>query len=90
MADVIQMGANVATVVCPLGPRTRTFVGRADSSRPAVNGLLPNMFAEAYALTDLFDNKTIKVHSLMALVGAHTVIQQQIVDPAEVEIPRIM
>jgi hypothetical protein len=82
MADLIQMGANVATVVCPLGPRTRTFVGRADSSRPAVNGLLPNVFAEADALIDLFDNKTIKVHGLTALVGAHTVSQQHFVDPS--------
>ncbi|KAF3048004.1 hypothetical protein E8E12_005850 [Didymella heteroderae] len=81
MADLIQMGANVATVVCPLGPRTRTFVGRTDSSRPAVNGLLPNVFAEADALIDLFDNKTIKVHGLTALVGAHTVSQQHFVDP---------
>lgn len=35
MADLIQMAANVATVVCPLGPRVRTFVGRKDSSVPA-------------------------------------------------------
>ncbi|KAF2999036.1 hypothetical protein E8E13_008433 [Curvularia kusanoi] len=80
MADLIQMGANVATVVCPLGPRVRTFVGRPDSSRPAVNGLLPNVFAEADQLVSLFENKTIRVHGLTALVGAHTVSQQHFVD----------
>jgi hypothetical protein len=80
MADLIQMGANVATVVCPLGPRVRTFVGRADSSRPSVNGLLPDVFAEADELIELFENKTIRVHGLTALVGAHSVSQQHFVN----------
>jgi catalase (peroxidase I) len=38
MADLIQVSANVATVVCPLGPRVRTYVGRKDSSTPAPDG----------------------------------------------------
>lgn len=80
MADLIQMGANVATVVCPLGPRVRSFVGRTDSGRPAVNGLLPNVFAEADELIALFENKTIRVHGLTALVGAHSVSQQHFVN----------
>lgn len=80
IADLIQMGANVATVVCPLGPRVRTFVGRTDSSRPAVNGLLPDVFAEADKLIELFENKTIRVHGLTALVGAHSVSQQHFVN----------
>lgn len=80
MADLIQMGANVATVVCPLGPRVRTFVGRIDSSRPAINGLLPDVFAEADGLIELFENKTIRVHGLVALVGAHSVSQQHFVN----------
>lgn len=80
MADLIQMAANVATVVCPLGPRVRSFVGRIDSSRPAVNNLLPDVFAEAPVLIDLFENKTIRVHGLVALVGAHTTSQQHFVD----------
>ncbi|KAF2675776.1 class II peroxidase [Lentithecium fluviatile CBS 122367] len=80
MADLIQMAANVATVVCPLGPRVRTFVGRIDSDRPAVNSLLPDVHAEAPVLIDLFENKTIRVHGLVALVGAHTTSQQHFVD----------
>lgn len=80
MADLIQMGANVGAVVCPLGPRVRSFVGRLDSSRPAVNGLLPNVFAEADELIELFENKTIRVHGLTALVGAHTTSQQHFVN----------
>lgn len=80
MADLIQMAANVATVVCPLGPRVRSFVGRVDSSRPAVNNLLPDVHAEAPVLIDLFENKTIRVHGLVALVGAHTTSQQHFVD----------
>ncbi|GAB7345491.1 hypothetical protein MBLNU457_3813t2 [Dothideomycetes sp. NU457] len=81
MADLIQMGANVATVVCPLGPRIRSFVGRQDSSRPAVNDLLPDVMSDADTLLGLFANKTINTHGLVALVGAHTTSQQHFVEP---------
>ncbi|KAK0107961.1 hypothetical protein ONS96_003744 [Cadophora gregata f. sp. sojae] len=81
MADLIQMGANVATVVCPLGPRVRTFVGRPDSNVPNADNLLPSVFADADSLIELFENKTIKAHGLAALVGAHTTSQQHFVDP---------
>jgi hypothetical protein len=81
MADLIQVGAAVATVSCPLGPRIRTFVGRKDSKRPSVGGLLPSVFADASSLLDLFANKTIRAHGLAALVGAHTTSQQHTVDP---------
>lgn len=80
MADLIQMGANVATVVCPLGPRVRTFVGRKDSSIPAPLNLLPSVHADANSLIELFENKTIRPHGLTALVGAHTTSQQHFVD----------
>jgi hypothetical protein len=82
MADIIQMGATVATVVCPLGPRIRSFVGRKDSSRPNADNLLPNVFASADDLIALFERKTIRPHGLTALVGAHTVSEQRHVDPA--------
>jgi len=82
MADIIQMGATVATVVCPLGPRIRSFVGRIDSSKPATDNLLPDVFAPADDLIALFERKTIKPHGLTALVGAHTTSQQRNVDPA--------
>ncbi|TQV90810.1 hypothetical protein V2A60_002491 [Cordyceps javanica] len=76
MADLIQMAANVATVVCPLGPRVRSFVGRVDSSEPSPDGLLPSENDSADALIALFGNKTIDAADLVALVGAHTTSQQ--------------
>ncbi|PVH83780.1 class II peroxidase [Cadophora sp. DSE1049] len=88
MADLIQMGANVATVVCPLGPRIRTFVGRKDSNKPALNGLLPDVHGEAEELINLFENKTIRAHGLVALLGAHTTSQQNFVDPKRAKDPQ--
>lgn len=80
MADLIQVGANVAAVTCPLGPRTRTFVGRKDSSTPAPDGLLPDVQSDAATLIQLFRDKTIGPHGLTALVGAHTTSQQHFVN----------
>ena len=88
MADLIQMGANVATVVCPLGPRIRSFVGRKDSNKPSVDGLLPDVFGEADHLITLFENKTIRAHGLVALLGAHTTSQQNFVDPKRAKDPQ--
>ncbi|KAI0442161.1 ligninase H2 [Xylaria telfairii] len=79
MADLIRyMGANVATVVCPLGPRVRSFVGRADSAVVGKVELLPSPFAEAVDLIRLFRDKTISPHALVALIGAHTTSQQRL------------
>ncbi|KAK5627132.1 hypothetical protein RRF57_002847 [Xylaria bambusicola] len=79
MADLIRcMGANVATVVCPLGPRVRSFVGRADSATVNRVELLPSPFDEAIDLIRLFRDKTISPHALVALVGAHTTSQQRL------------
>lgn len=80
MADLIQFGANVATVVCPLGPRIRTFVGRKDNANAGVTGLLPDVNDSADKLIKLFQAKTIQPHDLVALVGAHTTSQQHFVD----------
>ncbi|KAI1366553.1 peroxidase [Xylaria arbuscula] len=77
MADLIQMGANVATVVCPLGPRVRSFVGRVDSAIVNKAELLPSPFQEATDLIRLFRDKTISPHQLVALIGAHTTSQQR-------------
>lgn len=75
MADMIQWSATVATVVCPLGPRIRSFVGRHDSfiQNPR---LLPDPNQPADFLIELFQNKTINPHGLTALVGSHTTSQQ--------------
>lgn len=79
MSDLIQMGANVATVVCPLGPRVRTFVGRRDNNLPNPR-LLPSPFQSADELIQLFEDKTIRPHGLVALLGSHTTSQQFFVD----------
>ncbi|KAF6832682.1 ligninase h2 precursor [Colletotrichum musicola] len=88
MGDLIQMGANVATVVCPLGPRIKTYVGRKDSSNPAPGNLLPSPFQPADQLIQLFKDKTIGPHGLVALLGAHTTSQQSFVDPARAGDPQ--
>lgn len=88
MADLIQMASTTATVVCPLGPRVRSFVGRKDSSVPAPDGLLPSPFASADNLISLFRNMTIEPHGLTALLGAHTTSQQKFVDPARAGDPQ--
>lgn len=80
MADIIQFGANVAAVVCPLGPRVRSFVGRKDSSKAGPTGLLPGEKDSADTLIKLFAAKMIDAHDLVALVGAHTTSQQHFVD----------
>lgn len=81
MADIIQMEGTVATVVCPLGPRIRSFVGRKDSATPAQDGLMPEPTHSADFLIRLFEDKTIKPHGLAALVGAHTTSQQRFFRP---------
>ncbi|PHH87113.1 hypothetical protein CDD83_9288 [Cordyceps sp. RAO-2017] len=81
MADLIQTAANVGTVVCPLGPRVRTFVGRRDSDRPAPEGLIPLPSQGADELIALFADKTIAADGLVALVGAHSSAQQRFVAP---------
>lgn len=86
-ADLIQMGANVATVVCPLGPRTKTFVGRKDSTAPAP-GPLPDVNDSADNLIKLFKDKTIQPNGLTALLGAHSTAQQRFVDPARAGDPQ--
>ncbi|KFA60124.1 hypothetical protein S40285_09549 [Stachybotrys chlorohalonatus IBT 40285] len=80
MADLIQMGANVATVVCPNGPRIRSFVGRIDNPNPAPTGNLPEITHSVDHLLALFQDKTITPNQLVALVGAHTTAQQRFVD----------
>jgi hypothetical protein len=81
-ADLVQMAANVATVVCPLGPRVRTFVGRKDDAQLPPPNLLPDAHSDADTLIALFEDKTIRANGLVALVGAHTTSQQRFFNPA--------
>ena len=52
-ADLVQFMHNVATVVCPFGPRLLTFVGRRDNSS-SPSGLLPDAQSPANKLIELF------------------------------------
>lgn len=88
MADLIQFGAVLAVASCPLGPRIRTFVGRADNASAAPPGLLPPVAGSADLLVELFRNKTIAPHGLAALVGAHTTSQQFFVDESRAGDPQ--
>ncbi|KAI9927152.1 hypothetical protein MW887_003535 [Aspergillus wentii] len=82
-ADLVQFMHNVATVVCPLGPRIVTLIGLNDSSVANPSGLVPgNNATDGEYLIELFRNKTLKPRDLVALVGAHTVGQQYFVDPS--------
>jgi hypothetical protein len=78
-ADLVQLMSNVATVICPLGPRVLTFVGRTDSAQ-SPEDLLPGAFSDADTLLSLFSDKTISSDDLVALVGAHTTSHQDFVD----------
>ncbi|RCI15086.1 hypothetical protein L249_6659 [Ophiocordyceps polyrhachis-furcata BCC 54312] len=71
MADLIQMGANVATVSCPLGPRVRSFVGRNDSSQASPRDDLPRGNDTADTHINSFAERTFTPENLVALVGAH-------------------
>ncbi|KAK2017979.1 peroxidase [Colletotrichum eremochloae] len=88
MADLIQTAANVGTVSCPLGPRVRTFIGRQDSTTPAVRDLLPDPSDSSAKLFKLFADKSFTPAGLVALVGAHSTSQQRFVDPARAESPQ--
>jgi hypothetical protein len=87
-ADLIQWSSSVATVVCPLGPRIRSFVGRKDSAIVPPDGLLPSANDTADHLMTLFDAKTIRPNGLVALVGAHTTSQQRFFNPAKALYPQ--
>lgn len=76
VADLIQFAAKHAVVTCPLGPRTRVFVGRKDSSKDAPTGLMPSVTQSPDDIIALFNDKTIIPHDLTALLGAHSASQQ--------------
>ena len=91
VADLIQVGAMVATVTCPGGPRIRAFVGRPDVDArvpPPPEHLLPHPTSDAATLMSLFADKTLSVADLVALVGAHTVSRQFFTDPAYAGLPQ--
>jgi hypothetical protein len=80
-ADLVQFMHNVAVVICPLGPRQLTFVGRDSSALVPPQGLIPDTKAPVTDLLNLFLNKTIGTIDLISLIGAHTTATQRFVDP---------
>lgn len=80
VADIIQFAAVHAVVTCPLGPRTRVFVGRKDSKKAAPENLMPSVSMSANDIISLFEDKTIQPHDLAALLGAHSTSQQFVTD----------
>jgi hypothetical protein len=83
MADLIQVGAHVATVTCALGPRIRLFVGRRDNSAPSPENLMPFTHQSPEELFALFADKTLLGEDLVSLLGAHSVAKQRFEDPSK-------
>jgi manganese peroxidase len=79
-ADLAQFAHNAAVVICPLGPRTLTYVGRDSSSQSNLPNLLPDTHSSADILISLFQNKSTSFVDLIALIGAHTTANQFFVD----------
>jgi hypothetical protein len=75
VADFIQFAAAVAIVSCPGGPQIKTYVGRKDTLKPAPDGLLPSVTADAPSLYALFADKGFSATDLAALLGAHSTSQ---------------
>lgn len=85
-ADLVQFMHNVAVIVCPLGPRTLTLVGRAENDKSPA-GLLPTEDLSADQMVELFANKTFGARDLVALVGAHTTARQFDIDTSRAGSP---
>ncbi|KAL8412981.1 hypothetical protein RB596_009510 [Gaeumannomyces avenae] len=83
VADMIVFAGNAATVLCPGGPRVKTFIGRKDSTNSAKPGGLPDVFDTAANLVDLFAKKGYSQAELAALMGAHSTSTQRFVDPSQ-------
>jgi hypothetical protein len=81
-ADLVQFMHNLAVVICPLGPRQLSFVGRVDNALIPPQGLIPKTTAAVTDLLQLFLDKTIGTIDLISLIGAHTTATQRFVDPA--------
>lgn len=91
VADLIQMGAIVATVTCPGGPRIRAFVGRpdVDAAVPAPpHHLIPQPTADPQTIISMMAAKTLSATDLVALLGAHTVSRQFFADPLYAGFPQ--
>ncbi len=74
---------DAATVLCPGGPKVKTFIGRKDNTTSAKPGGLPDVPAPAADLLNLFVAKGYSAADLAALLGAHSTSTQAFVDPSQ-------
>ena len=70
-------------MLCPGGPRVKTFIGRNDSTISAPEGGLPDVFDSASNLSNLFAKMGFGAEDLAALLGAHSTSTQKFVDPGQ-------
>ncbi|ERT00656.1 hypothetical protein HMPREF1624_01886 [Sporothrix schenckii ATCC 58251] len=89
VADLIQIGAIVAAVTCPGGPRIRSFVGRPDFNAGSTppppqppHELIPKPTDDAQTILRKMAAKTFTAVDLVALLGAHSVSRQYFTDLA--------
>ena len=75
--------SDAAIVLCPGGPKVKTFIGRKDSTKSAKPGGLPDVFDTASNLANLFARKGYSQAELAALLGAHSTSTQAFVDPGQ-------
>jgi len=83
VADMIVFAGNAAIVLCPGGPKVKTFIGRKDTTKSAKAGGLPDVFDTAANLANLFARKGYSQAELAALLGAHSTSTQGFVDPSQ-------
>lgn len=88
MADLVQVGAIVATLTCPKGPRIMTLVGRTDNRNANPEGLIPRGNQDATAVCAIMAAKGFSCPATAALVGAHSVSIAQFVPPNAVGKPQ--
>ena len=74
---------DAAILLCPGGPKVKTFIGRTDTTVSARPGGLPDVFDSAANLAALFARKGYSQAELAALLGAHSTSTQAFVDPAQ-------
>jgi phage shock protein PspC (stress-responsive transcriptional regulator) len=80
---VFSLVTDAAIILCPGGPKVKTFIGRKDSTISAPHGGLPDVFDSAANLAALFAKKGLSAEDLAALLGAHSASTQKFVDPTQ-------
>ncbi|KAK1999871.1 peroxidase [Colletotrichum falcatum] len=87
-ADMVVFAGNAAIFLCPGGPKVRTYIGRADSTKSANPGGLPSPFDPPETLLALFKAKGLDAEALAALLGAHSTSTQSFVNTSRAGAPQ--